>query len=138
MRPKIVSVIGGRQCTEEVEQIAHDFGKKVSKVVNHLCCGGLGGVMSAVCCGFKEGNGVTIGILPSYNKDDANKYVDLAIPTGMGLARNLLVVKTGDVVVALPGAAGTLSEIAYCLQFGIPVISLNSWDIDGVIKVKTV
>jgi uncharacterized protein (TIGR00725 family) len=118
--------------------MAHDFGKKVSQVVNHLCCGGLGGVMEAVCRGFKDGNGVTIGILPSYIKDDANKYIDLVIPTGMGLARNLLVVKTGDVVVALPGAAGTLSEIAYCLQFGIPVISLNSWDIDGVIKVKTV
>ncbi|MFA5099576.1 MAG: TIGR00725 family protein [Candidatus Omnitrophota bacterium] len=138
MQPKIVSVIGGRQCNNEVEQLAHNFGKKVSKVVSYLCCGGLGGVMLAVCKGFKQGNGTTIGILPSYSKNDANKYIDLAIPTGMGLARNLLVVKTGDVVVALPGAAGTLSEIAYCLQFGIPVISLNSWDIDGVIKVKTV
>ncbi|MFA6384408.1 MAG: TIGR00725 family protein [Candidatus Omnitrophota bacterium] len=138
MQPKIVSVIGGRKCNKEVEQLAHNFGKKVSKVVNYLCCGGLGGVMMAVCSGFKEGNGITVGILPSYNKSDANKYIDLAIPTGMGLARNLLVVKTGDVVVALPGAAGTLSEIAYCLQFGIPVISLNSWDIDGVIKAKTV
>jgi uncharacterized protein (TIGR00725 family) len=138
MQPKIVSVIGGRQCNNEVEQLAHNFGKKASKVVNYLCCGGLGGVMEAVCRGFQTGNGITIGILPSYNKKDANKYIDLAIPTGMGLARNLLVVKTGDVVVALPGAAGTLSEIAYCLQFGIPVISLNSWDIDGVIKVTTV
>ena len=138
MQPKIVSVIGGRQCNAEVERIAHNLGIKLSKVANHLCCGGLGGVMMAVCRGFKHGKGVTIGILPGYSKKDANKYIDLAIPTGLGLARNLLVVKTGDVVVALPGAAGTLSEIAYCLQFGIPVISLNSWDIDGVIKVKTV
>jgi uncharacterized protein (TIGR00725 family) len=138
MQAKILSVIGGHSCSKEVEQIAHYFGKKVSKVVNYLCCGGLGGVMKAVCMGFKAGKGTTIGILPSYNKNDANKYIDLAIPTGLGLARNLLVVKTGDVVVALPGAAGTLSEIAYCLQFGIPVISLNSWDIDGVIKVQTV
>ena len=138
MRPKIVSVIGGRQCNDEVERLALNFGIKASKVVGYLCCGGLSGVMKAVCKGFKQGKGVTIGILPSYNKDDANKYVDLVIPTGLGLARNLLVVKTGDVVVALPGAAGTLSEIAYCLQFGIPVISLNSWDIAGVIKVDTV
>jgi uncharacterized protein (TIGR00725 family) len=138
MQPKIVSVIGGRQCNKEVEQLAHNLGKRLSEVANHLCCGGLGGVMMAVCKGFKQGKGVTIGILPGYSKNDANKYIDLAIPTGLGLARNLLVVKTGDVVVALPGAAGTLSEIAYCLQFGIPVISLNSWDIGGVIKVKTV
>jgi len=64
--------------------------------------------------------------------------VDIVIPTGIGLARNVLVVKSADVVVALPGEAGTLSEIAYCLQFGIPVISLKSWDIPGVIKAKTI
>jgi len=94
--------------------------------------------MMAVCSGFKAGGGITLGILPSYNKSDANKFVDIALPTGLGLARNVLVVKAADVVVALPGEAGTLSEIAYCLQFGIPVISLKSWDIPGVIKVKTV
>ena len=64
--------------------------------------------------------------------------MDIVIPSGLGLARNVLVVKTADVVIALPGEAGTLSEIAYCLQFGIPVISLNSWDIPGIIKVNTV
>jgi uncharacterized protein (TIGR00725 family) len=64
--------------------------------------------------------------------------VDIVIPTGLGLARNVLVVKSADVVIALPGEAGTLSEIAYGIQFSIPVISLNSWDIKGVIKVKTV
>jgi uncharacterized protein (TIGR00725 family) len=138
MQAKIVSVIGGHECNANVEQIAHNLGLKLSKVVKYLCCGGLSGVMKATCMGFKAGKGITIGILPSYNKKDANKYVDLALPTGLGLARNLLVVKTGDVVIALPGAAGTLSEIAYCLQFGIPVISLNSWDIDGVIKARTV
>lgn len=94
--------------------------------------------MKAVSAGFKASGGVTIGILPGYDKKDANPYVDIAIPTGMGLARNILVVKSADVVVALPGESGTLSEIAYCLQFGTPVISLNSWDIPGVIKVKTV
>jgi len=64
--------------------------------------------------------------------------VDIAIPTGLGLARNVLVVKSADVVVALPGRAGTLSEVAYCIQFGIPVITLGSWDISGVIKLNTV
>jgi uncharacterized protein (TIGR00725 family) len=121
-----------------VEQIAHDFGKKLAKVVDILICGGLSGTMKAVCSGFKAGRGLTIGIIPSYDKNDANPFVDIVIPTGLGLARNVLVVKSADVVVALPGEAGTLSEIAYALQFGIPVISLNSWDIKGVIKVETV
>jgi uncharacterized protein (TIGR00725 family) len=138
MQKKIVSVIGGRTCNKEVEQIAHNLGKKLAKVVDILVSGGLSGTMTAVCQGFQAGGGLTIGILPSYDKKDANKYVNIALPTGLGLARNTLVVKSADVVVALPGKAGTLSEIAYCLQFGIPVISLKSWDIPGVIKVNTV
>jgi hypothetical protein len=138
MRKKIVSVIGGRDCTERVERLAHDLGKKLAKVADILVSGGLSGTMEAVCAGFKAGGGVTIGIIPSYNKADANNFVDIALPTGLGLARNVLVVKAADVVVALPGGPGTLSEVAYCLQFGIPVISLGSWDIKGVIKVRTV
>lgn len=135
---KVVSVIGGHTCTSQVERNAQELGRKLTKVADVLITGGLSGVMMAVCAGFKAGGGLTIGIIPSYNKTDANKFVDIAIPTGLGLARNVLVVKAADVVVALPGRAGTLSEIAYCIQFGIPVISLGSWDIPGVIKVKTV
>ncbi|MDD5431595.1 MAG: TIGR00725 family protein [Candidatus Omnitrophica bacterium] len=138
MRKKVVSVIGGRACTEEVEQLAHNLGKKLAKVADVLVSGGLTGCMTAVSAGFKAGGGLTIGIIPGYDKKDANKHIDIVIPTGIGLARNVLVVKAGDVVVALPGEAGTLSEIAYCLQFGIPVVSLKSWDIPGVIKAKTV
>lgn len=122
----------------EVEQIAYKLGKKLVIVADYLVSGGLSGTMKAVSKGFKAAGGTTIGILPGYNKNDANHYVDIAIPTGLGLARNVLVVKAADVVVALPGEAGTLSEIAYCLQFGIPVISLRSWDIKGVIKVETI
>lgn len=138
MHKKMVSVIGGHSCPPEVEQIAHKLGKKLAKVVDYLICGGLSGIMKAVCSGFKAGGGVTIGIIPSYNKKEANEFVDIVLPTGLGLARNVLVVKAADVVVALSGEYGTLSEIAYCRQFGIPVVSLNSWDIPGVIKVKTV
>ena len=137
MQKKIVSVIGGHSCSKEVEQLSHNLGKKLAKVVGILVSGGLSGTMEAVCSGFQAAGGITIGIIPSYNKKDANNFVDIAIPTGLGLARNLLVVKSADVVVALPGGPGTLSEIAYCLQFGIPVISLGSWDIPGVIKVKS-
>jgi len=138
MRKKIVSVIGGHSCNKEVEQLAQNLGEELAKVVDILVCGGLSGTMKAVCSGFKAAGGLTIGVLPGYDKNDANAFVDISIPTGMGLARNVLVVKSADVVVALPGQMGTLSEIAYCLQFGIPVISLNSWDIKGVIKAKTV
>lgn len=154
MRKRIVSVIGGHDCNKEVEQIAHDLGKKLAKVVDILVSGGLSGTMKAVCRGFKSGKGITIGIIPSYNKKDANEFVDVAIPTGIGLARNVLVVKSADLVIALPGEAGTLSEIAYCLQFGIPVIALVPKEIPGkghmttkflagldvsrVIKVKTI
>jgi hypothetical protein len=138
MSRKIVSVIGGHNCTDEVEQIAHNLGKKLAKVVGILVTGGLSGTMRAVCSGFKVGGGLTIGIIPGYDKKEANEFVDVVIPTGMGLARNVLVVKAADVVVALPGEAGTLSEIAYCLQFKIPVISLGSWVIKGVIKVSNI
>jgi len=138
MQKRIVGVIGGRECTVEVEQLAHKLGERLAKVVDILVTGGLGGTMEAVTAGFKSAGGLTIGVLPGYNKIEANRHVDIAIPTGLGLARNVLVVKTADVVVALPGEAGTLSEIAYCLQFNIPVISLNSWDILGVIKVNTI
>jgi uncharacterized protein (TIGR00725 family) len=138
MRKKIISVVGGHCCSREVEQISYNLGKKLAKVVEIIVSGGLGGTMEAVCSGFKAGGGTTIGIISSYDKRDANSHVDVVIPTGMGLARNVLVVKSADAVIALPGAAGTLSEIAYCLQFEIPVISLNSWDIKGVIKAKTI
>jgi uncharacterized protein (TIGR00725 family) len=138
MCKKVVSVIGGHNCNKEVEQVAQNLGKNLAKVVDILVCGGLSGTMKAVCSGFKAEGGLTIGIIPGYDKRDANAFVDIVIPTGLGLARNVLVVKSADVVVALPGEMGTLSEVAYCLQFGIPVISLNSWDIKGVIKVNTV
>jgi hypothetical protein len=129
---KVVSVIGGRNCNAEVEGLAQELGKKLSKVADILVSGGLGGVMEAVCSGFKAGGGLTIGIIPGYDKKDANKFVDIVIPSGLGLARNVLVVKAADVVVALPGRAGTLSEI------GIPVINLNSWDIAGTLKLNSV
>jgi uncharacterized protein (TIGR00725 family) len=138
MRKKIVSVIGGRQCGKKVERVAHKLGMELAKVDCFLVSGGLGGTMKAVCQGFKAGGGTTIGITPGYDKREANAFVDLVIPTGLGLARNVLVVTSADVVIALPGGAGTLSEIAYCLQFGIPVISLGSWNIKGVIRAATV
>ena len=115
MQKKIVSVIGGHSCTPKVEQLAHNLGKKLAKVVEILVSGGLSGTMKAVCSGFKAGGGLTIGIIPSYDKKDANEFVDIVLPTGMGLARNVLVVKAADVVIALPGQAGTEESVCSLL-----------------------
>lgn len=138
MRKKVIGVIGGHICNKKVEQLAHKLGIKLAKVVDILVTGGLSGIMKAVCKGFKVGDGLTIGIITNYDKNDANEYCDIVIPSGLGYARNVLVVQTGDVIVALPGEYGTLSEVAFALQFKKPIISLNSWDIPGVVKVKTV
>ncbi|MDD5194597.1 MAG: TIGR00725 family protein [Candidatus Omnitrophica bacterium] len=138
MRKTIVSVIGGHECSKETERIAKDLGKKLAAVCDVLVTGGLTGVMHAVCEGFKTAGGLSVGIIPTYAKCDANPFVDIVIPTGIGLARNSIVVSSADVVIALPGEAGTLSEIAYCLQLKRPVISLGSWNIPGVIAASTV
>jgi uncharacterized protein (TIGR00725 family) len=94
--------------------------------------GGLGGVMEAACRGAREVGGTTIGILPGTDRSAANPYVDAAIPTGLGEARNALVVRTADALIAIGGAYGTLSEIAFALKAGKRVVGLGTWAIDGV------
>jgi uncharacterized protein (TIGR00725 family) len=138
MRKKIIGVVGGRTCNKEVEQLAHEIGELVARVGAVLVCGGFGGVMEAACKGSKSVQGETLGIISTYNKENANKYCDIVIPTGLGLARNVLVVQTADIIIALPGKYGTLSEIAFALQFSKPVISFGSWDIEGVVKVRDI
>ena len=98
-----------------------------------LVCGGLGGVMEAACRGAKEAGGTTVGILPGADRDEANSFVDVAIPTGMGEARNALVVRAADAVVAIGGDYGTLSEVALALKAGKPVVGIGTWEIDGVV-----
>jgi len=97
-----------------------------------LVCGGLGGVMEAACRGAKDGGGTTVGILPGTERAAANAFVDVAIPTGLGEARNALVVRAADALIAIGGAYGTLSEIAFALKAGKPVVGLGTWDVDGV------
>lgn len=133
----IIAVIGGNKCSNKVEQIAHKVGKIVAKVGAILVCGGLFGVMEAVCKGAKSEKGLTIGILPGENKESANRFVDIALPTGLGYARNVLVVKSADIVIAINGKYGTLSEIAYALHFKKPTFGIDTWDIKGVIKITS-
>jgi uncharacterized protein (TIGR00725 family) len=98
-----------------------------------LVCGGLGGTMEAACRGAKQAGGTTVGLLPGESRSDANRFVDVAIPTGLGEARNALVVRASDVVVAVGGGYGTLSEIALALRAGKRVVGLGTWEIDGVV-----
>jgi uncharacterized protein (TIGR00725 family) len=133
-----ISVIGGHKITSKVEKIAHNIGKIIAKVGAITVCGGLVGVMKAVAKGAKEAGGITLGILPGTNKADANDYIDIAVPTGMGYARNAVVACCADIIVALPGSHGTSSEISYGIVYKRPVIDLGNWNRDGMIKVKNV
>jgi uncharacterized protein (TIGR00725 family) len=119
-----ISVIGGSESDENVLQLAEAVGEEIAKRGAAVVCGGLGGVMEAACRGAKRHGGTTIGILPTDFKEHANKYVDIAVPTGMGYARNFLVAKTGDAVIAIAGSAGTLSEMAIAWFSDRPIIAL--------------
>ncbi|RLC48807.1 MAG: TIGR00725 family protein [Candidatus Coatesbacteria bacterium] len=131
----IVSVIGGHRCSKEIGLIAFEVGKVIAENGHVLVCGGLTGVMEQACRGAKSVGGTTIGIIPSAKKDDANPYVDIVIPTGIGLARNMIVVLAGDVVVAVDGSYGTLSEIAYALQFNRKAFALRTkWHVSGAVE----
>lgn len=121
----IVAVVGGSKANESTYRLAEEVGVELAKRRIILVCGGLTGVMEAACKGARSNGGMTIGILPGDNRKDANDYVDIAIPTGLGIARNALVVKAGNAVIALDGEYGTLSEVALALAERVPVISLG-------------
>ncbi len=131
-----VSVIGGHEITKEIEQIAQKVGQIIANEGAVLVCGGLDGAMKAAAKGAKSAGGLTVGILPGKDKKDANPYIDIALPTSIGYARNAIVACSADFIVALPGSHGTRSEISYGLVFGRPIIDLGNWNIEGTIKVS--
>jgi len=124
-----VSVIGGSNPSEEETRLAEEVGRELAKRGVILICGGLEGVMEAACKGAISQEGTTIGILPGNDRREANAYVKIPIVTGMGYARNAIVAKSAQAVIAIGGSYGTLSEIAYALQNDIPVIGLDTWSI---------
>lgn len=132
-----VSVIGGGQIDEATADVAGAVGEELARRGHTVVCGGRGGVMEAVCRGASAADGHTIGILPGEDRRGANEYVDTVIATGMGHARNVLVVLNGDAAIAIDGSTGTLSEIAHALDFGRPVAGLDTHEIDGVEAVET-
>ena len=126
---RLVAVIGGRECSPEEALLAEEVGHELAKWGIILICGGLSGVMEAACKGASAAGGVTIGVLPGDNRQTANPYVQIPIVTGMGYARNAIIVKSAQAVIAISGSYGTLSEISHALQSGIPIIALNSWSL---------
>jgi uncharacterized protein (TIGR00725 family) len=132
-----VSVIGGGRVDGETYETAVAVGEELATRGHTVVCGGLGGVMEAVCRGAAAEGGRTIGVLPGEDRRAANEYVDTAIATGLGNARNVLVVVNGDAAIAIDGSTGTLSEIGHALDFGRPVAGLDTHDIDGIEAVET-
>ncbi|MCL6649097.1 MAG: TIGR00725 family protein [Chloroflexi bacterium] len=124
-----IAVIGESVCSAETAALAEEVGRRLAQAGVIVVCGGLGGVMEAACRGAKAAGGRTVGILPGDRASDANPYIDVAIVTGMGEARNVLVVKSAAAAIAIGGRYGTLSEIALALKLGKPVIGIQSWQL---------
>jgi uncharacterized protein (TIGR00725 family) len=127
--PAYVGVVGPDPASHEVAKLAEEVGRRLARAGAILVSGGLGGVMEASARGVAAEGGTSIGLLPGTSRAEANPYVTLSIPTGMGEMRNALVVRASDVLIAVAGEFGTLSEIAFALKTGVPVIGLDTWEL---------
>ena len=134
----MMGVIGAGSCTTEVYEQARRVGAGIARAGGVLVCGGLGGVMEGACRGAREAGGETVGVLPGPDKASANPYVSMPIVTDLGHARNVLIVRTSDLIIAVSGGYGTLSEISIALKLGKPIIGLHTWpDMEGVAYVSS-
>ena len=124
-----VAVIGGSEHVEEDCEAAEVVGRELARAGALLLCGGRSGVMEAACRGAKREGGTTIGFLPGDQRGTENDHVDIALPTGLGEMRNMVIVTASDVVIAIGGEFGTLSELAFALRVGKPVIGLGTWEL---------
>ena len=131
-----IAVVGAGEAPAETLAIAEEAGAAAAEAGCVLVCGGLGGVMEAACRGAKSRLGTTVGLLPGYDRLQANGWVDLAIPTGMGEMRNALVVRSADALVAIGGGWGTLSEVALARKAGKPVVGVG-WELDEVVAASS-
>lgn len=131
---KKIGIIGPNEkmCSDELFKFGVELGSRIATKDRVIICGGYGGFMEAVCKGVKESNGSfdgqTIGILPDDNSGMVNPYVDISIPTGMGVARNIIIINSSDVIIAAGGGAGTLSEIAFAWQKGKRVLCITTFN----------
>ena len=129
-----IGVIGGYKPSRKAYKTAYELGRLIVREGWTLVCGGGSGVMEAACKGAWEEGGVSVGILPSSDERSANRFVSVKIPTGLGYARNILVVRASRFLIAIDGKYGTLSEIAFALNEGKKVVGINTWGIEGVVK----
>jgi uncharacterized protein (TIGR00725 family) len=127
---RVIAVSGSGHCSRREYDLACEVGRLLAGRGFAVVTGGLLGVMEAACMGAKEAGGRTIGVLPGYSRLDANRYVDVAIPTGLRHARNVVVATIGEALIAVGGGLGTLSEIAVALRRGVPVVGLGTWRLD--------
>ena len=134
---RYVAVIGASQATDEDLRDAEAVGTLLARAGVIVVCGGRGGVMAAAAKGAAQAGGTVIGMLPGEGRSDANEWVTVSIPTGMGELRNGLIVRTADAMIAVGGAYGTLSEIALGLSAGLKVYGLHTWEIDGIVAVDS-
>jgi len=133
-----ISVVGGAAVDAKTASLAREVGRLVALKGWTLVCGGLGGVMEAVSRGARENGGTVVGILPGYEHSDANEFVSIVIPTGLGHARNAVVAASADGMIAIGGSHGTLSEIAFGIKMGKPVVGLaTSLIVDGMLSAET-
>ena len=128
----MIGVIGASQADNELCSLAEKVGEGIARKGGAVVCGGLTGVMEAVCRGARNAGGLTVGVLPSDDRLDANDHIDIPIVTGMGVARNVIIVKTADVLIAIGGQFGTLSEMAHALNMGRTVVALRSWNLGEI------
>jgi uncharacterized protein (TIGR00725 family) len=128
-----IAVIGTSQPDENLSRIAEEVGREIALRGCILICGGLGGVMEYAARAAKENKGLTVGILPSEDISSANPYIDIPIATGMGEARNIIIVKSSDALIAIGKGYGTLSEISFALKLRKPIIGIKTWDISSQI-----
>src|SRR3990172_1441338 len=130
-RKPIIGVIGGgTTASPEGLALAEEVGFLIARADAVLICGGLNGVMSAAAKGAKRGGGLTVGVLPTGNKADANVHIDVPIATAMNTARNLIIVRTADALIAINGSFGTLSEMAHAFDQGKAVFAMRTWPLD--------
>lgn len=132
----LIAVIGGRKTEKSLLKEAEEVGRLIAGNGAVLVCGGLGGVMEAASRGARAGGGLTVGILPQNDARDANPHIDIPIATGLGIGRNVIIARTADALIAVGGEYGTLSEIAFALQMGKPVIGIRTWDIKGIVPTE--
>lgn len=130
-----IGVLGPHKTSAAERELGRQVGAAIAEADALLLCGGMGGMMAAAAEGAKSAGGETLGILPGDDPSEANDYIDIALPTGLGPFRNALLVRNCDCAIAVHGAYGTLSEIAFALRLKVPVVGLETWSVmrEGVV-----